>query len=67
MVSYFNPTLAKLQNRPEEPEEPAEDQRHGNELYTGGERSGLAVQNPDQGRGRGGRGLVNDILQQARR
>ncbi|WOO82444.1 UBX domain-containing protein 3 [Vanrija pseudolonga] len=37
--------------------------RRGNELYTGGERSGLAVQNPDQ---RGGRGLVDDILNQAR-
>lgn len=48
-------------------EEDEEERRRGNELYTGGERSGLAVQNPDnRNREGGGPGIVNDILQQAR-
>ncbi|BEI79943.1 hypothetical protein CcaverHIS002_0104720 [Cutaneotrichosporon cavernicola] len=38
--------------------------RDGSELYTGGERSGLAVQNP--GEENRDAGVVNDILQQAR-
>ncbi|KLT38993.1 SEP-domain-containing protein [Cutaneotrichosporon oleaginosum] len=41
-----------------------ENRREGNELYTGGERSGLAVQNPNSGNR--DVGIVNDILQQAR-
>ncbi|KAL1408785.1 protein phosphatase regulator [Vanrija albida] len=45
-----------------------EQRKKGNELYTGGERSGLAVQEPDRrgGGGGGGRGLVDGILEQAR-
>ncbi|GMK58420.1 hypothetical protein CspeluHIS016_0504520 [Cutaneotrichosporon spelunceum] len=39
-----------------------DDVRAGSELYTGGERSGLAVQNPEDRDA----GVVNDILQQAR-
>ncbi|ORY29116.1 ubiquitin-related domain-containing protein [Naematelia encephala] len=41
-----------------------EDPRRPQEFYTGGERSGLAVQNPDAGR-RGPGGLVDNILRQA--
>lgn len=47
-------------------EDEEERRRRGNELYAGGERSGLAVQNPDDRDRDPGRGLVSDILQQAK-
>lgn len=47
-------------------EDDHEDRRRANELYTGGERSGLAVQNPDDRDREGSGGIVGDILQQAK-
>ncbi|CAO1624422.1 unnamed protein product [Sympodiomycopsis kandeliae] len=46
-----------------------DDDRDPENLYAGGERSGLSVQNPDSGRGRGGAqpDAVRQILEQARR
>jgi UBX domain-containing protein 1 len=56
---------ADTQNHDDDDDDEDEDARRGAELFAGGHRSGLAVQNPDE---RGGNpGLVNDILDQARR